>query len=54
MMSTATSSDPDDGSPTGTSRTETPPWRSRPSTGLFPDTTVATNAPIATTTVTTR
>ena len=37
--------------PAGNSRTEMPPWRSRPRTGLFPTTKVATSAISTTATV---
>ena len=54
MMSTATSSEPSSGSPTGTRRTEMPPCRSSPSTGVLPEMIVAARAPSTTTNTVTR
>src|SRR5262249_21179761 len=51
MMSFAFSTLSDGALPLAVSTTEKPPCRSRPSCGVLPDASVATNAPTATTTM---
>src|SRR5918997_884090 len=45
MMLSAWSSCSPEASPVGARTTDTPPWRSRPSSGLFPETSVAASPP---------